>query len=182
LRLDDSPAETVAWLQLHQRDIPVTVVSYALAMIPFAVLVAWVRRALPDVYGYAFLVAAGAFVAEATVSTWFLAGAAVHADTIDPSVARAIVDVGAYFGPVLTTTDVVLAGSVALAALREGSFPRWFGALSTIFAAEQVAELATVYGRSGFSAPGGEWNSVLGAGLLIIWIVALGAVVGRRSS
>ena len=179
LRVEASPEETVAWLQLHQSDVPVAVSCFALAMVPFLVLTAWTRRALPDVYGYAFLAAAGAFAAQAMVSTWFLAGTALHADTINADVARSLLDVGAYFGPVLTTTDVVMAGAVALAALREGVLPRWLGWLSAAFALEQLAELATVYGRSGFAAPGAEFNNVVGAGLLAIWLIALGVSVGR---
>jgi hypothetical protein len=148
-------------------------------MVPFLVLAAWTRRVLPDVYGYAFLAAAGAFAAQAMVSTWFLAGTALHADTINPDVARSLLDVGAYFGPVLTTTDVVMAGAVALAALREGVLPRWLGWLSAAFALEQFAELSTVYGNSGFAAPGAEFNNVVGAGFLAIWLIALGVTVGK---
>lgn len=181
LPVDASPAETVAWLQLHQEDVPVMVVSFALALIPFFVLVAWTRRALPDVYGYAFLGAAAAFATQAAVSLWFFAGTALHADTIEPQTARSLLDVGTYFGPVLTTTDVVMAGAVAIAALREGSFPKWFGWFTAVFTLEQLAELATVYGKSGFAAPGGEWNNVVGAGLLGVWVVALGFVLGRRT-
>jgi len=176
----DSPAETVAWLQLHQRDIPVTVVCFSLAVIPFLVLTAWTRRVLPDIYGYAFLAAAAAFVTQAMVAMWFLSGAALHADTIDPGTARSLLDVQAYFGPVLTTTDIVMVGAVALAALREGSLPRWLGWLSIVFAVEQLAEMATIYGSSGFSAPGGDWNNLLGGGLLAIWILALGFALGRQ--
>jgi hypothetical protein len=180
LPVETSPADTVAWLQAHQSDIPVNVVCTALAVIPFLVVVAWTRRALPDVYGYAFLASAGALVAQVMVSTWFLAGAGLHADSIDPGTARALLDVGAYFGPVLTTTDVVMAGAVALAALTAGALPRWLGWLSVVFAVEQVAEMATIYGTSGFSAPGGGWNNTLGAGLFVLWVVALAFAVGRR--
>jgi hypothetical protein len=180
LQVDDSPAKTVAWLQLHQADVPVAVVCFTLSAIPLFVLAAWVRRALPDVYGYAFLAASGAFVAEFLVSSWFLSGAALHADTIDPGTARSLLDVGAYFGPVLTTTDGVMAGAVALAALREGVLPRWVGWLSAVFAVEQLAEMSTIYGTSGFAAPGGAWNSMLGAGLFMVWIIGLGLAVGRR--
>lgn len=182
LGVEASPDETVAWLQLHQDDVPVVVVCFALAMVPFLVLAAWTRRALPDVYGYAFLAAAGAFVAQATVSSWFLAGTALHAETINADVARSLLDVGAYFGPVLTTTDVVMAGAVALAALRAGALPRWLGWLSAAFALEQLAELSTVYGRSGFAAPGAEFNNVVGAGFLAIWLIALGVTVGKDAS
>ncbi len=180
VRIDASPSDTQAWLQLRQDDIPVMVVSFALALIPFFVLAAWTRRALPDVYGYAFLGATAAFVTQAAVVLWFYAGTAVHADTIDPQTARSLLDVASYFGPVLTTTIVVMSGAVGLAALREGSFPRWFGWFTVVFAGEQLAELATVYGESGFAAPGGEWNNVVGAGLFGLWALALGFVLGRR--
>ena len=153
-------------------------------MIPFFVLVAWVRRALPDVYGYAFLAAAGAVAAQIVISSWFLSGAALHADSIDPMTARSLLDVGAYFGPVLTTTDVVMAGAVALAALREGSLPRWLGWLSAVFAVEQLAETATIFGTSGFAAPGGDWNNMLGAGCSLSgswhWASGCGSRYSRR--
>ncbi len=177
--VEASPGKTVAWLQLNQDDIPVAAVCFALAMIPFLVLIAWARRALPDIYGYAFLAAAGAFAAQSMISIWFLLGTSLHADTIDPKTARSLLDVGSYFGPMLTTTDVVMAGAVALVALREGLLPRWLGWLSVVFAIEQLAETATIYGNSGFAAPGGDWNNVLGGGLLGIWLIALGFALGR---
>lgn len=180
VHVEDSPAKAVAWLQLHQDDVPVASVCFALALIPFLVLTAWARRALPDIYGYAFLAAAGAFAAQAMVATWFFSGAAIHADTIDPKTARALLDVGAYFGPILTTTDIVMAGAIALVALREGLLPRWLGWLSVVFAVEQLAETATIYGNSGFAAPGGDWNNIVGGGLLAIWIIALGFALGKQ--
>jgi hypothetical protein len=182
LPVDASPTETALWLHDRRDAIPVMAVSFALAIIPFVVVVAQTRAVLPDVYGYAFLVAASAFAAQAAVSLWFYAGTTLHADSIDPGTARALLDVAAFFGPVLTTTMVVLAGAVALAALREEVLPRWFGWVSAVFAIEQLAEVATVYGRSGFSAPGGEWNNVLGAGMFGLWVVALGFVLGRAES
>ncbi|MFL6089299.1 MAG: hypothetical protein ACJ71Z_04070 [Aeromicrobium sp.] len=180
LQVDDSPAKTVAWLQRHHADVPVAVACFTLSAVPLFILTAWVRRALPDVYGYAFLAASGAFVAQFLVSSWFLSGAALHADTIDPRTARSLLDVGAYFGPVLTTTDGVMAGTVALAALRLGVLPRWLGWLSALFVVEQLAEMSTIYGTSGFAAPGGPWNNMLGAGLFMVWIIGLGIAVGRR--
>jgi hypothetical protein len=181
LPVETSPNATVAWLKAHQSVVPVAVVCTALALVPFFVLTAWVRRALPDVHGYAFLTAAGAFGAQVMVSTWFLAGAALHAETIDPQVARSLLDVGAFFGPVLTTTDVVMGGAVALAALRPGALPRWLGWLSAVFVVEQLAEMATIYGTSGFAAPGGAWNNVIGASLLMIWVLGLGIALTKKA-
>lgn len=180
LPVEKSPADTVAWLQVHRDGIPVAVVCTTLALVPFLILTAWVRRALPDVYGYAFLAAAGAFGAQTMVSLWFVSGPALHADTIEPKTARALMDVGAYYGPILTSTDVVMAGAVALAALGAGALPNWLGWVSAVFAAEQVAEMSTIYGTSGFAAPGGPWNFGVGAALLMIWFLALGVALSRK--
>jgi hypothetical protein len=49
-----------------------------------------------------------------------------------------------------------------------------------VFAVEQLAEMATIYGSSGFSAPGGDWNNVVGGGFLAIWVLALGFALGRQ--
>jgi hypothetical protein len=182
LPVDTSPDDTVAWLKAHQEDVPVAVVCTALALVPFLILTAWTRRALPDLHGYAFLAAAATFGAQVMVSTWFLSGAALRADTIDPQIARALLDVGAYFGPVLTTTDVVMGGAVALAALQAGVLPRWLGWLSVVFVLEQFAEIATIYGKTGFAAPGGDWNNAVGASLLMIWVLALGFALSRRAA
>lgn len=179
LPVDASSTETALWLHDRRDAVPVMVVSFALAIIPFVILTAHTRAVLPDLYGHAFLVAASAFAAQAAVSLWFYAGTALHADSIAPATARALLDVAAFFGPVLTTTMVVLAGAVALAALRAEVLPRWFGWVSAVFAVEQLAEVATVYGRTGFAAPGGEWNNVLGAGMFGLWAVALGFALSR---
>ncbi len=177
--VEDSAETTIAWLRAYHDAVPVVAMCFTLAVIPFLVLAAWTRRALPPVYGYAFLAAAGAFVAQTMVLLWFSAGAALHADTIDPGIARSLLDVGAYYGPMLATTDVVMAGAVALVGLREGALPRWLGWVSAVFALEQLIETATVYGDSGFAAPGGDWNTVLGAGLFGVWVLALGFALSR---
>ena len=179
--VEDSGTFAVLWLREHQDDIPIAAQLFTLAVIPFFVLVAWVRAALPPLYGYAFLAAAGAFVAEAVISIWFTAGLALHADSLNPATARTLLDISSQFGPILTTTDVVMAGAVALAAFRTDAFPRWLGWISAVFALEQLVESVTLYGDSGFAAPGGDWNAVLGGGFLAVWIIALGFGLSRGS-
>ena len=43
-----------------------------------------------------------------------------------------------------------------------------------MFAVEQSIETITVFGKSGFIAPGGPMNFTLGAGLLLVWVIASG--------
>jgi hypothetical protein len=120
------------------------------------------------------------FAATGTVWTWFNAGLALHAATLDPHITRTLVDVSLYFGPILTVADVLLAGSIGIAAWRgDGGLPRWLAYFSAAFALEQAIETITVFGKSGFIAPGGDMNFQLGAGLLFVWLIALGVATSR---
>jgi hypothetical protein len=88
--------------------------------------------------------------------------------------------IAAYFGPVLTVSIVLLIAPVGLAAWRgEGGLPRWLAWLTLVFAVEQSIETMTVFGKSGFIAPGGPMNFTLGAGLLLVWVIAAGAAASR---
>jgi hypothetical protein len=105
---------------------------------------------------------------------WFSSGLALHANAIDPAVARTITDVALMFGPILTVADVIVAAPIALAA-KDGRFPRWLGVLALIFAVEQFVEMVTVIGGPGlFISPGGPMNMLLGGALFIVFFGALG--------
>lgn len=183
--VEDSGAAAVDWLKEHQDDVPTAAHLLSLAVIPFCVLVAWTRSVLPPMHGYAFLVAAGAFLSQALIQAWITAGLALHAGTVSPDTARTLLDIAAYFGPVLTTTDVVLAGAVALAVFSHAVLPRWVGYASAVFALEQLIESVTVYGDHGFMGPGGDFNAVLGADMFGVWVIVLGvglAMKGRAQT
>jgi hypothetical protein len=153
------------------------------ALVPFVILMAHVRSFLSGLYRDVMLISVTMFVTTGTVWTWFNAGLALHAASLDPHVTRTLVDISVYFGPILTVTDVLLAGSIGLAAWRnDGGLPRWLAYISAVFALEQGIETITIFGKSGFIAPGGDMNFQLGAGLLIVWLIALGvATSGERS-
>jgi hypothetical protein len=53
--------------------------------------------------------------------------------------------------------------------------PRWLGWLSVLFFVEQGVETITVFGESGFIAPGGPMNLYLGGVIGVAW--ALGVMV-----
>ena len=73
-----------------------------------------------------------------------------------------------------------LAGAIGLAAWRgDGGLPRWLAYFSAVFVLEQAVETITIFGKSGFIAPGGDMNFQLGAGLLFVWLIALGVATSK---
>jgi hypothetical protein len=151
------------------------------ALVPFVILMAHVRSFLSGLCRDVMLISVTMFAATGTVWTWFNAGLALHAATLDPHVARTLVDISVYFGPILTVADVLLAGAIGIAAWRgDGGLPRWLAYFSAVFALEQAIETITIFGKSGFIAPGGDMNFQLGAGLLFVWLIALGTATSRR--
>jgi len=109
------------------------------ALVPFVILMAHVRSFLSGLCRDVMLISITMFLATGTVWTWFNAGLALHAATLDPHVTRTLVDISVYFGPILTVADVLLAGAIGLAAWRgDGGLPRWLAYFSAVFALEQA--------------------------------------------
>ena len=150
------------------------------SLVPFVILMAHVRSFLSGLCRDVMLISVTMFVATGTVWTWFNVGLALHAATLDPHVTRTLVDISIYFGPILTVADVLLAGAIGLAAWRgDGGLPRWLAYVSAVFVLEQAIETITIFGKRGFIAPGGDMNFQLGAGLLLVWLIAVGIATSR---
>jgi len=149
--------------------------------VPFVILMAHVRSFLSGLCRDVMLISVTVFVTTGTVWTWFNAGLALHAATLDAHITRTLVDISLYFGPILTVADVLLAGAIGLAAWRgDGGLPRWLAYFSAVFVLEQAIETVTIFGKSGFIAPGGDMNFQLGAGLLGVWLIALGVATSSE--
>ena len=66
--------------------------------------------------------------------------------------------------------------AAAIAALGVGVSPitpRWLTWLSVIFFLEQAIETITVFGRTGFIAPGGTMNVYLGGIIGLFWVAGV---------
>src|SRR5690349_6907182 len=85
------------------------------ALVPFVILMAHMRTFLTGLCRDVMLISVALFVASGTVWTWFNAGLALHAASLDAHTARTLVDISVYFGPLLTVADVLLAGAIGLA-------------------------------------------------------------------
>lgn len=170
-----SGARLVRYYQDHGNGMRVTSWLGTLSAIPLVLLLAHLRARLTGMSRDVMLLGSAGVMVTTMLYVWFNAGLALHPDTLDPNVARTVADVGAYFGPVLTVSIVLLIAPIGLAAWRgEGGFPRWLALLTAVFATEQLIETITVMGKRGFIAPGGPMNNMLGAGLYLVWVIAVG--------
>jgi len=174
--VNDSGDKLVAYYQDHSDGVRVATWLITLSMIPIVLLIAHLRSRVMGMRRDVLLLGGAGLVVSTSVWSWFSVALALHADTLDPQVARTIADVGAYFGPVATVSIVLLIVPIGLTAWEgNGGFPRWLAWLTAVFALEQIIETITVMGKRGFIAPGGAMNKTLGAGLGVVWIIAAGA-------
>ena len=171
-----SGARLVRYYHDHGDAIRVVTWLSTVSMVPIVLLLSHLRSRLTGMGRDVMLFGAVGLVVPTIVWSWFNAGLALHANSLDPHVARTVVDVGLYFGPTLTVSIVLLIVPIGLAASRgQGGLPRWLVWITAVFAVEQSIETITVMGKRGFIAPGGPMNFMLGAGLFAVWVIAAGA-------
>jgi hypothetical protein len=128
-----------------------------------------------------FFIGGIAILISSAVQSWFWAGLALHADQLEPATARALLDVAAFFGPILTGATTTMMAPVTLLALRnKAGLPMWLGRLGAAAFVEQSVETITIFGSTGFTQPGGAMNLQLGAGLTLAWMMAFGLWGGLR--
>ena len=177
---NDSGAQVVKWLTDHHDGIRLSLWCITIALMLFAVFAALVREQLPTPHRDVFFFGAITLAAETAVQGWVLAGLSWHTPQLAPATARTLLDVASYWGPVVTSATVLMLVPVALLALQgEAGLPRWLGVVTGIAAIEQVVETITIFGKTGFIAPGGPMNLVLGAYLTTIAFVCIGVAIAR---
>lgn len=172
--IDQQGSAVVSHLRDHAGVLRLQALLIALGFLALVIVLSYARTRLEGPAGYAFTIGSALIIAEFTVELWFSSGLALHANTLDPAVARTAVDVALMFGPILTVADVIVAVPIALAA-KAGRFPGWLGVLAAVFAVEQFVEMVTIIGGPGlFISPGGPMNMFLGGALFIAFFAALG--------
>jgi hypothetical protein len=178
---DDSGREVASWFRDHHGNARAFVWLLTLAGPFFATTTVLIREHLPAPHRDIFFFGAIALAVETAVQTWFWAGLAWHPDALAPATARTVLDVASFWGPVLTGATLLMLLPVTVATLTLGSgWPRWLGVLGAVAAVEQLIETVTIFGKTGFIAPGGPMNSYLGASLVALWLLCLGVVAARR--
>jgi hypothetical protein len=180
-RAADTGEQVAAWFREHATAVRWSVWIQTILGPLFALMFALLRRLLPSPHRDVFLIGGIVIIATMAVQSWTSAGLALHAERLDPAVARTVLDVALFFGPVLTGAFITLIAPVTLLALGgRAGLPRWLGVLGAVAVLEQALETITIFGTSGFTEPGGAMNLQLGAGLVMLWLVAFAVWAGLR--
>src|SRR5215469_10330272 len=110
--------QLVAWFREHHSAVQWSVWAFTVLTPAFAIMLVLERRLIPSPYCDVFFIGGIAILITNAVQEWFLAGLALHADQLEPVMARAILDVAVFFGPVLTGATTTMMAPVTLLALR----------------------------------------------------------------
>lgn len=152
-------ARTYAWLS-------------ALVSLGYTVFGGMLAGLLPKPHRYVFFGGVLGFAITAQVQAWFWAGLALHPQDLEPSTARVLFDIVMFWGPVVNASMVAMAAPFVLLGFREATLvPRWLAWIAGIFAVEQAIETITIFGQTGFIAPGGTMNIYLGGSLGFLFVV-----------
>jgi hypothetical protein len=178
----ETGAQLVTWFQSYSSSIRLGVWGFTVALPAFALMAALLRGMLPAPYRDVFFFGAMVYATSIAVWTWTWGGLALHASTLDPAIARTVLDVACFMGPVLTGATTTMMAPVTLLALRGNALPRWLGALGVVAFIEQSVETTTIFGSTGFIQPGGAMNMQLGGMLTLAWIIGFGIWGGLRGT
>ncbi|HZR80742.1 MAG TPA: hypothetical protein VFD92_06575 [Candidatus Binatia bacterium] len=177
----DSGQQVLAWFHDHGGAARWSTWALTLSIPAFAAMFALLRGLLPAPHRDVFLIGGITMIAVTSVQTWTWAGLALHADRLEPMTARTVLDVALFWGPVLTGATLTFMAPVTLLALQGAAgLPRWIGILGAVACVEQAIETVTIFGRSGFTEPGGAMNLQLGALLVAVWLIAFAVWGGLR--
>jgi len=179
----DQPGHAVAaWFRAHGGNVRGWVWCTSLLAPVFAAYASMVRSRLPAPHRDVFFFGAIAFATETAIQGWIWAGTSWHSSQLSPSLARTLLDVASFWGPVLTGTTVAMLTPVAALAIQGAAVPTWLGGVCALAATEQAVETTTIFGHRGFASPGGPMNAYLGAALVAIALLSLGIVLSRQDT
>ena len=177
----DSSATVTSWFADNDSHVRAWLWLLTLGLPVFVLYAALVRAVLPAVHRDVFFAGAIAFTAETAVQGWLWAALALHPAGASAGTTQLVFDAASYWGPVLTSTTLMMLVPVAVVGLRgEAGWPRWLGVVAALAAAEQAVETITVFGTHGFLAPGGPMNVYVGAAVTAVALLSIGVVGSRR--
>ena len=172
--IESSGQEIVEWFSSNGTNARTYAWTAAFYSLGLGVFGGQVSAVLPRPHRYIFFAGVLGFAITAQVQAWFWAGLSFHPQGLEPGAARALFDMTSYWGPLVNGSTMTM--SIAVAALGFGqspTIPRWLTWLSVIFFLEQAVETITIFGHTGFIAPGGTMNVYLGGLIGFAWVAGV---------
>lgn len=174
--VDASGAEIVAWFMANGPNALFYAWTAAFAALFLTLFGAMLTALLPRPHRAIAFAGFLMWVITGLVQAWFWAGLAFHPERLDPETARVFYVIPQFWGPLINGATMAMALPFILLGFgRAAMIPGWLAWLSVVFFVEQAIETITVFGRSGFLAPGGAMNLYLGGVIGMAWVI--GALV-----
>ncbi|MBY6192002.1 hypothetical protein KUV22_16365 [Microbulbifer agarilyticus] len=172
--IESSGREVIEWFSHNGADARIYAWTAAFFSLGLAIFAAQVAAVMPKPQRYIFFAGVLGFAITAQVQGWFWAGLSFHPQGLDAATARTLFQIPTYWGPLINGSTMTMAVAfIALGFGRKPIIPRWLTGLSVLFFVEQAIETVTVFGRSGFIAPGGPMNVYLGGIIGFLWVAGV---------
>ncbi len=166
--------EILTWFTDNQANARAYAWTSTFAFLALVVFGGQIAALLPKPNRYIFLGGVLGWAITAQVQAWIWAGLALRPEGLDPATAGTIFDISAYWGPLINGATMAMAAAVAAVGFGpRPTIPRWLTWLSALFFVEQGIETVTVFGESGFFAPGGAMNLYLGGVIGMAWVIGV---------
>jgi hypothetical protein len=172
--VESTGQEIIEWFTDNKVNAQIYAWTAAFAALTLTVLCAMITTLLPRPHRYIFFGGVLMWVITGMVQAWFWAGLALHPENLEPGAAQTLFDIPQYWGPIINGSTMTMAA--ALIPLGFGAsrvVPQWLSWLSIVLFVEQGVETITVFGESGFIAPGGTMNLYLGGLIGMAWVIGL---------
>jgi len=172
--VESSGEEIVAWFTDNGMNARIYAWTAAFAALALTVFGGMVTALLPQPTRYIFFGGVLMWVITGMVQAWFWAGLAFRPVGLDPGTAQTLFDIPQFWGPIINGSTMTMAAAIVLVGFGAGAVvPRWLAWLSVVLFVEQGIETITVFGDSGFLAPGGTMNIYVGGVIGMAWVVGI---------
>jgi len=172
--IESSGQEVIDWFMENPTNARTYAWTAAFASFAVTVFGAQVAALLPRPHRYILFGGVLGWAILGQAQAWFWAGLALHPEGLDPATARTLLNIPAYVGPIINGSTMTMAAAVVpLGFGTSRMIPRWLAWLSVAFFVEQAVETVTVFGQSGFIAPGGTMNVYLGGVIGVAWVIGV---------
>lgn len=176
LTVDSSGAEIIAWFTANGTSARIYAWTAAFSSLALTVFGAMLAGLFPSPHRYILFGGVLMWVITGMVQAWFWAGLAFHPEGLDAGTAKVLFVIPQFWGPIINGSTMTMALPFILLGFGGAAIiPRWLTWLAIALFVEQGIETVTVFGRSGFLAPGGAMNLYLGGLVGMAWVI--GALV-----